>query len=204
MPLSVPQGIWQDLALDFVLGLPRTQQGIDSIFVMVDRCFWITLWKFFETNLNRSNTAHPQTDGQIEVTNRTFGNMVPYYVVDLVKLPKGDNKSVAAEHLAEEVLAVHDEEMDLVMVFLRMERFLVGSYNKLKQKKYGPFKLLKWINSNTYIIDLPASMGISRTFNVAYLYEFHNDDKPLYPDYNSGLSSSKVEGTDIRHIGKKY
>jgi hypothetical protein len=35
-PLEVPEWKWEEIAMDFIMGLPRTQSGYDSIWVIVD------------------------------------------------------------------------------------------------------------------------------------------------------------------------
>ncbi|KAK1608914.1 hypothetical protein QYE76_032587 [Lolium multiflorum] len=100
-PLPAPTTPWEDISMDFVLGLPRTKRGHDSIFVVVDRFskmeivrlhgvpktivsdrdvkfmsyFWKTLWRKLGTKL-LSTTCHPQTDGQTEVVNRTLSQLL--------------------------------------------------------------------------------------------------------------------------------
>ncbi|KAH9724609.1 Endonuclease [Citrus sinensis] len=93
-PLPLPSEPWVDISMDFVLGLPRSKRGNDSIFVVVDRLhgvprsivsdrdakflshFWKTLWGKLGTKLLFSTTCHPQTDGQTEVVNRTLSTLL--------------------------------------------------------------------------------------------------------------------------------
>ena len=55
---------------------------------------------------------------------------------------------------------------DLVWVLISKDRRLEGQYAKLRQRKYGPCRVLKRINHNAYEIELPSHMSISNIFNV--------------------------------------
>nr|KYP57381.1 Retrotransposable element Tf2 [Cajanus cajan] len=100
-PLPIASSPWVDISMDFVLGLPGTQMGFDSIFVVVDHfikmAHFIPCHKVYdasyiaklffkgvvrlhglplETKLVYSTTCHPQIDGQTEVVNRSLSTLL--------------------------------------------------------------------------------------------------------------------------------
>ena len=133
--------------------------------------------------------------------------------VDLVKLPRGHGVSVGMKNMVENWQFVTDEVKekieksntkykaavdkhrrkqlfavgDQVMVFLRQERFHVGTYSKLRSKKYRPCQIIKKINDNSYVVALPDSMGIFETFNVADIYPYYSLEAPMYLDGSNKL-----------------
>ena len=63
---------------------------------------------------------------------------------------------------------------DLVMAYIRKERFPKGTYNKLKLKRIGPCKILRKFSTNAYEIELPSNLQIFPIFNVSDIYRFRD------------------------------
>ena len=147
--------------------------------------------------------------------------MPPKHTLDLVTLLKLQRESQAAENMADHIQAMQENVRqkleatnakykeavdknrcekifnvgDLVLVYFRNKRFPIGTYNKLKDTKYGPFQITKKINNNAYVVALPPNMSISSTFNLADLYDYHSADEP--DSGNSRLSSFQVGEADV-------
>nr|GFA60184.1 transposon Ty3-I Gag-Pol polyprotein [Tanacetum cinerariifolium] len=110
-------------------------------------------------------------------------------------------KITADKHRRKKLFQPGDE----VMVFLHKERFSVETYSKLQPKKYGSYKILLKINDNAYVVDLPNTMSISKTFNLSDIYEFHSKD--VNKEKHSRMSSFKERENDedmINMLAEEY
>ena len=58
------------------------------------------------------------------------------------------------------------------MIKLRPERFPPGTIKKLHSQSVGPYKIIKKIGPNAYVLELPSDLDISPTFNIFDLTEY--------------------------------
>jgi transposase InsO family protein len=56
-PLQVPEWKWEEIAMDFIMGLPRTQSGYDSIWIIVDRLTKVAHFIPVKTTYSRPQLA---------------------------------------------------------------------------------------------------------------------------------------------------
>ncbi|GJX36876.1 transposon ty3-I gag-pol polyprotein, partial [Tanacetum coccineum] len=208
---------WEDISMDFVLGLPRTQRSSDSVFVVVGRfskmAHFLPCKKtsdashiagifFRETGLQYSSSFHPQTDWKTEVVNKTMVNIIRCMCSDHPKqwdLCLAPCYSIAAENFAEKIEAIQADvrlKHEAFNAKYKDDRDKHRTYNKLKKKKIGPCRILKRINDNAYVVDLPEDMAISNTFNVSDLVDYYPPDELLYPNENSKSSHFQVGDND--------
>ncbi|GKD47897.1 putative reverse transcriptase domain-containing protein [Tanacetum coccineum] len=102
---EIPQWKWDNITMDFVTKLPKSSQGYDTIWVIVDRLTKSAIFtpmretdfmeklarmylrkrslqKALGTNLDMSTVYHPQTDGQSERTIQTLEDMLRACLID--------------------------------------------------------------------------------------------------------------------------
>ncbi|GJU01637.1 putative reverse transcriptase domain-containing protein [Tanacetum coccineum] len=103
---KIPIWKWERITMDFVTKLPRTSNGHDTIWVIVDRLtksahfiptreiesmdtltwlFWQSLQNALGTQLDMSTTYHPETDGKSERTIQTLEDMLRACAIDFGK-----------------------------------------------------------------------------------------------------------------------
>ena len=58
------------------------------------------------------------------------------------------------------------------MIWIRSKWFPSWTIKKLQARSVGPFKVLKWMGPDAYVIDLPHDYGISSSFNIEDLVAY--------------------------------
>ena len=76
---------------------------------------------------------------------------------------------------------VEFQEGDQVMIRLRPECFPKGGYQKLHSRKAGPYKVLKRLGNNAYLLELPKELNISPIFNVEDPNKHYGTDEDKNP-----------------------
>ncbi|GJW12482.1 putative reverse transcriptase domain-containing protein [Tanacetum coccineum] len=101
---DIPQWKWDNITMDFVTKLPKSSQGYDTIWVIVDRLTKSVIFvpmretdpmdklarmylkeNALGTSLDMSTAYHPQTDGQSERTIQTLKDMLRACAIDFGK-----------------------------------------------------------------------------------------------------------------------
>nr|GEX67582.1 retrotransposon protein, putative, Ty3-gypsy subclass [Tanacetum cinerariifolium] len=86
---KIPIWKWEIITMEFVTKLPRTSNGHDTIWVIVDRltksAYFIPTRETKSTQLDMSTTYHPETDGQSERTIQTLEDMLRACAIDFGK-----------------------------------------------------------------------------------------------------------------------
>lgn len=62
------------------------------------------------------------------------------------------------------------------MVYFQCERIPTISHGKLSRRKYGPYRILKALGYNAYLVELLDNIQASLIFNVSKIFQYH--DKP--------------------------
>ncbi|WVZ76674.1 hypothetical protein U9M48_024628 [Paspalum notatum var. saurae] len=88
-PLAILAWKWEDIHMDFIVGLPRTPKGYDSIWVIIDRftksAHFIpvktiyhakTYAEIYIARIVSLHAYHPQTSGQVERVNQILEDML--------------------------------------------------------------------------------------------------------------------------------
>ena len=120
-----------------------------------------------------------------------------HHISDQINSNNLKYKNLADAHKRFQELKIED----YVTVKLRPERFSQGSNKKLQARSAGPFKILNKVGANAYILEILSEWGISSTFNIEDLVQYHGSiSMPSNPFERSSESEPEPESPPNKNI----
>ncbi|GKA22794.1 putative nucleotidyltransferase, ribonuclease H [Tanacetum coccineum] len=180
--------------------------------------FWLTLWRRLGTSLNFSSTAHPQTDGQIELVNRTLGNMICCLCWEKPKL--WDVSFAHAKFSYNSAVHSSTGFSPFKVVYKTYPRHVVDLVDLPGKKNVQANRMVEEVQATHEVVraniteanakykiaaDKHRRKKLFQTFNVSDIYEFHSEE--VNEGNHSRTSSSKERENDedmIQELAEKY
>ncbi|KAE8675250.1 hypothetical protein F3Y22_tig00111689pilonHSYRG00081 [Hibiscus syriacus] len=155
--------------------------------------FWKELFKLMGSILNFSTSVHPQTNGQTERVNALVETYLRHYVsatqrdwpklLDVAQFSYNLQSSEATNQSSFEIVTgqqpfTPNTVGDLVLA--KLSGILRNPYHKGLVRRYeGPFKVLKWVGTMAYKLELPLTIKAHLVFHVSLLKPYHQDEEEL-------------------------
>ncbi|GKE40254.1 putative reverse transcriptase domain-containing protein [Tanacetum coccineum] len=208
---EIPMWKWEIITMDFVTKLPKTSNGHDTIWVIVDRltksAHFIptretdsveTLTSGLGTQLGMSVAYHPETDGQSERTIQTLEDMLRACVIDFGKgwerhsplVEFSYNNSYHASIKAAPFEALYGRKYKSPVCWAEVgDVQLTGpeiihetTKNIVNPQYIRPFKILERIGPVAYKLELPEELSnVHNTFRVSILKKCLSDKSLIIP-----------------------
>ncbi|GJW86477.1 putative reverse transcriptase domain-containing protein [Tanacetum coccineum] len=165
---EIPEWKWEKITMDFVTKLPKTKNGYDIIWVIVDR-------------LTKSAQFLPMRE------NDPMEKLMKLYMKEVVTRHGVPNpsardrqKSYANIRRKPMVFQVGDKVMLKVSPWKGVVRF--GKRGKLNPRYVGPFKVIERVETVAYKLELPQQLSrVHNTFHVSKLKKCLYDESLVIP-----------------------
>ncbi|XP_070669147.1 uncharacterized protein [Malus domestica] len=185
-PLPVPQWKWENITMDFVYNLPRTQNGYDGIWFAYNNSYHSSIGmahfealygKSCRTPLCWSEVGERVLVG-LEIVEETTQNV--QVIKYNLKTAQDQQKSLADKHATDWRYNVGD------WVFLKLSpwkcivRF--GKKGKLSPRYIGPYMITERVGEVAYKLELPPELSkVHDVFHVSMLRHFVADPSHMIP-----------------------